>query len=66
MSTVFLQHFNTEMEAGLAQNILKEQGIVAIIQTRGLNKYTGWSDFNGVDLIVAEKDLKKAKEILEL
>lgn len=65
MKIVFLKHFNNEMEARLAQNILKEQGIVAIVQSTKINgvAYSG-GGFGGTDLSVAEKDLDKAKALL--
>ena len=67
MKIVFLKRFTTMMEAELAQNLLKEEGIISTMQTTRLNMFAPGGDVLGsMDLFVAEKDFEKAKEIFDI
>ena len=67
MREKLLKKFNSLIEAELAKNFLRESGIKCFIQKRGLEWAEGaGGDLAGADLFVLEKDIGKAKEILEL
>lgn len=66
MQEILLKTFNSLAVAGLAKNILERYGIKSVIQKRGLEMIEGaGGDIAGADLFVTEKDIKKAKKILE-
>ena len=64
MKEILLKNFNTVIEAESAKNLLEQHNIKSIIQRKGP---TAWGnvDVDGADLFVAEKDVDKAKEVLE-
>lgn len=57
-----IKTFKSVMEAELAKNLLKENGIESIVQK---GTFAGFSDAQVADLFVSEKDIEKANEILE-
>lgn len=61
---VKIKFFNSITEAELAGNVLKEHGIKNMIRRRGIEFPGDLGDSYGADLFVAEKDAKKANEIL--
>jgi len=61
-----IKFFNSIVEAQLSGNILKECGIENLVQKRGLEFPGDLGDSFGAELIVAEKDAEKAREILEI
>lgn len=63
---VKIKFFDSIIEAELAKNLLKEFKIESVVQRKGL-KYPGdMGDSYGADLFVTEKDIDKAKELLEI
>ena len=64
MKTV--KFFNSVMEASLAESLLKANGIENAVLRRGLDIIGDTGDSEGADLYVAEKDLIKARRILEI
>src|SRR3989344_2084334 len=63
---VFLKFFNSTTEAELAKNLLEIQGIITIINKKGVEFPGDMGDSYGADLLVSEKDFKKAKIILNI
>lgn len=61
-----IKFFNSITEAELAKNLLKEHGIKGLVQKRGIEFPGDMGDSYGAELLVAEKDFEKAKEILEI
>lgn len=61
-----IKFFNSIAEAGLAKNLLKENGIESSIQNNGVEFPGDLGDSYGADLFVADRDLEKAKDILEI
>ena len=59
-----IKFFNSISEAELIKNLLKEHGINASVQKRGLQFPGDLGDSYGADLFVPEKDLERAKDIL--
>jgi len=59
-----IKFLNSIAEAELVKNLLKEQGIEASVQRRGLQFPGDLGDSYGADLFVPEKDVEKAKDIL--
>ncbi len=64
MEQVVIKNFATEMEAELAKNMLKAYGINSFVQTKGTHSSGVPDDRYGADLIVLEKDVEKARELL--
>lgn len=60
-----IKFFNSIIKAELAKNLLKEHGIDGWVQKRGLKFPGDLGDSYGADLLVAEKDAKKARKILD-
>lgn len=60
-----IKFFNSIVAAELAGNLLKENGIKNMVQKRGMDFPGDLGDSYGADLFVAEKDVEKAKELLE-
>lgn len=58
--------FNSITEAQLTGNMLREYGIENWVQKRGAEFPGDLGDSYGAELFVAEKDIEKAKEILEI
>lgn len=66
MQEILLKTFDSLAIAGLAKNTLEKYGIKSILQKRGLEMAEGaGGDMAGADLFVLEKDIEKAKKILE-
>jgi hypothetical protein len=61
-----IKFFNSILEAQLAGNLLKEHGIQNWVQKRGMEFPGDLGDSYGAELSVMEKDIKNAKEILEI
>jgi len=61
-----IKFFNSIVEAQLLGNLLKEHGIENWVQKRGLEFPGDLGDSYGAELLVAEKDVEKAREILEI
>ncbi|MDD3170586.1 MAG: DUF2007 domain-containing protein [Candidatus Paceibacterota bacterium] len=59
-----IKFFNSIAGAELVKNLLKEHGINASVQRRGLQFPGDLGDSYGADLFVPEKDVKKAEDIL--
>jgi len=59
-----IKFLNSIAEAELIKNLLKEHGINASVQKRGLQFPGDLGDSYGADLFVPEKDLERAKDIL--
>ena len=60
-----VKFFNSILMAEAAKNLLKEHGIEALVQKRGLEFPGDLGDSYGADLFVTEEDIEKAKEILK-
>lgn len=66
MREVILKSFDSFMEAELIKNLLAKYNIKSFIQRKGLAPgVLGNAEGAGVCLFVAEKDIDKAKQILE-
>lgn len=59
-----IKFLNSIAGAELVKNLLKEHGIEASVQRRGLQFPGDLGDSYGADLFVPEKDVEKAKDIL--
>lgn len=60
-----IKFFDSIVGAQLAGNLLKEHGVKNWVQKKGLNFPGDLGDSYGAELFVLEKDVEKAKEILE-
>jgi len=60
-----VKFFNSILVAEAAKNLLREHGIEALVQKRGLEFPGDLGDSYGADLFVAEEDVEKAREILK-
>lgn len=60
-----IRFFNSIIEAQLAGNLLKKQGIENFVQKRGLEFPGDLGDSYGAELLVNEKDVQQAKEVLD-
>ena len=58
-------YFNSVVESELAKNILKENGIISLVQKRGIEFAGDMGDSYGADLFVEVKDVDEAKKILD-
>lgn len=66
MSDVHLKFCNSLMEAQMVKSFLTAHGIQCVLQKRGLEWSEGaGGDTAGADLLVSQKDLPKAKELLD-
>lgn len=65
MKEISIKFYNSIAEVELAKNLLKEQNIPAYVRNRGVDP-GDMGDNYGADLFVADKDEKRAKEILGL
>jgi len=65
METVLVKKFDSIAEAELAKNLLTENGIKSVVQNGGSVYPTNNSDLMATSLFVLEKDLGKAKEVLD-
>lgn len=65
-NTIKIKFFNSIAEAQLIGNLLESCGVKNLVKKRGLEFPGDLGDFYGADLFVAERDVKKAKEILEI
>lgn len=61
-----IQFFNSIALAQLAGNLLRENGIENWVQKRGMQFPGDLGDSYGAELFIAEKDVKKATEILQI
>ncbi|MFH1170290.1 MAG: DUF2007 domain-containing protein [Candidatus Vogelbacteria bacterium] len=61
-----IKFFNSIVEAELAKNLLKENGVESSVQKRGIEFSGDMGDSFGADLFVSEKDVLKANELLEM
>ena len=61
-----IKFFNSIAEAELTKGLLKENGVESIVQRRGVEFPGDMGDSYGADMFVAEKDVRKAKEILKI
>ena len=68
MQTVRLTTCNTSYEAHIIKGNLESEGIPSILTNENMsNLYSGLiSAFSGVDILVNENDLERAKEILKI
>ncbi|MFH1780699.1 MAG: DUF2007 domain-containing protein [Candidatus Nealsonbacteria bacterium] len=66
MESIIIKRFNSIVEAELAKNLLKENGIESLVRRRGIRFPGDMGDSFGADLFVNKKDAEKAKEILEI
>ena len=65
MKTVRLTSFQDNVQAHMLQDILKDQGIESMLQGELTNQVmTALRGFD-IDVLVFEKDLERAKEILK-
>ena len=65
MKTVRLTSFQDNVQAHMLQDILKDQGIESMLQGELINQVmTALRGFD-IDVLVFEKDLERAKEILK-
>jgi hypothetical protein len=62
---ILLKRFSSIMEAELAKSLLESQNINCIIKNAGLKFVGDLGDGYGADLFVLEKNIEKAKKILE-
>ena len=60
-----IKFFNSIVEAELAKNLLKEYKIDAFVERKGIEFPGDLGDTYGAELFVGEKDVERAKEILE-
>jgi len=60
-NTVVLKIFNDSLEAGFAQNKLREEGIESFLLDENV---VGLNPLGGIELKIFSHDLEKAKEIL--
>jgi len=60
-NTIILHTFNDTLEASLAQNKLKENGIDSFLENENV---VGLNPFGGIELKIFSKDKEKAKLIL--
>ena len=63
---VKVKFFNSIIEAELAKNVLKENGIKCMVVKRGMQFPGDLGDSFGADLFVTKEDLEKAGEVIEL
>ena len=67
---VLLKTYSSDMNAKIAQRLLKSNGVDSIISPGGGNGATTMDVITGLDtmcqLFIHDKDLEKAKEILDL
>ncbi len=65
MKTVILANFNDNVQAHMMQDILKDEGIESMIQGELSNQVL--THLRGIDIqvLVFEKDLERAKELLK-
>ncbi|MFH1253386.1 MAG: DUF2007 domain-containing protein [Candidatus Uhrbacteria bacterium] len=63
MSLILLKHFNFLPEAELAKSRLENEGIRSLLQKEGIPG-AAVTLLQGADLLVKEKDLEQAKNIL--
>ena len=61
-----IKFFNSIVEAELAKNLLEQNKIEGIVRRRGLEFPGDLGDSYGADLFVTQKDVEKAKELLEI
>lgn len=65
MKTVRLTSFQDNVQAHMLQDILKDQGIESMLQGELTNQVMTYLRGFEVDVLVFEKDLERAKEILK-
>ena len=65
MKTVILTTFASNIEAHMLQGLLRNEGIEAMLQGEMTNQIMGALRGFGVEVLVFEKDLERAKVILK-
>lgn len=66
MKEILLKTFNSLAIAELAKTTLEKYGVKSVLQKKGLEMAEGaGGDIAGADLFVLEKDIEKARKILE-
>ena len=66
MRTIRLTTCNTSYHAHLLQNALEAEGIPSVLHNENMTNLFGLiSAFSGVDVLVYEDDLERAKAVLE-
>jgi NADP-dependent alcohol dehydrogenase len=65
MKTVILTTFANNIEAHMLQDILKNEGIESVIQGEISNQVLSALQGFGIQVLVFEKDLERAKAILK-
>ena len=65
MKTVRLTSFQDNVQAHMLQDILRDQGIESMLQGELTNQVMTYLRGFEVDVLVFEKDLERAKEILK-
>lgn len=59
-----IRFFNSIAEAELTKNLLKEHGVEAFVERKGVEFPGDLGDSYGAELRVAERDAEKAEEVL--
>ncbi|MBR4219095.1 MAG: DUF2007 domain-containing protein [Bacteroidales bacterium] len=67
MKTIRLTTCSSSIEAHLIQDLLKQEGISCILQNENISNIFGSAtlELTGVDILVYEEDLEKAKALLQ-
>ena len=65
MKTVRLVSFNDNVQAHMLQDILRDEGIESMVQGEFTNQVMSYIRGIDVDVLVFEKDLERAKELLK-
>lgn len=64
MKTVILTSFTNNVQAHILQDILKDEGITSMLQGEMTNQVLSPLANLGIQILVFEDDLERAKEIL--
>jgi hypothetical protein len=65
MEQISIRWFKTKFEAEMTKKFLEAYGIKSLVQEKGFHSSGIPDDSLGIDLFVLEKDVNKAKELLE-
>lgn len=65
MKTVRLVSFNDNVQAHMLQDMLRDEGIESMVQGEFTNQVMSYIRGIDVDVLVFEKDLERAKELLK-
>lgn len=64
MEQIIIKNFATEIEAELAKNLLRSQGIKCMVQMQGVSSSGIPNDRFGADLVILKKDTDRVTQLL--